>query len=136
VITLYHAGNDPERTARLLARQFDASDEEQLNFDSLPAVWCSSEVYPWAAVHDDGAPVIIDHVLAIELNANEAELEAFVDRERGMPSGSFWLPCAILNERTRSVTEVDPETFADERFWTQWSDWYARRQAILDLDEP
>jgi hypothetical protein len=79
--------------------------------------------------------VTIPHILKFELDATEDELEGLADRERGMPSGSFWLPHHLLNARLRSVREIDPAAFCSAVFWRDWEDWYARRAAVATLDE-
>ena len=130
MLTLYHAGNSLQRTERLLKGRFTSSDEEQLNEWTAPAVWVSSEVYPWANQYG-GRRVLVPRLLELSLDATEAEIEQYVDLERGIPSGAYWLPFEFLNERISSVREVDPAVFSSKTFWRDWQEWYDRRQAIL-----
>lgn len=134
MLTVFHAGDQRDRTNRLLQGRFDASDEEALDVHTTPGVWCSSTFYPWAGLRD-GQRIVIRHILGLELDCNEAEIEQYADVEHGVLSGSFWLAHEFVNERLCNATEVDPALFAGESFWASWQDWYDRRQASLAATE-
>lgn len=74
---------------------------------------------------------LFESVLEVSLSLSDDEVERYVTRRNGMPTGLYFVPVSVANRATLRV--VDPETINNPEQEARFRDYFKRGMALDDL---